>query len=225
MTIILCWRSKDFMFLAGDSRVVEGNTALPIKVRKIFPIGDNLLLGGAGSVGSIQQLSKLALRNVQISKVVLDIDPSVISPLELSDELANLNFQLPLEHRHFNPFGFLVCGYNPFLQTFEAYSVSDDGSTLPIEDYFALGSGSHLAYSLLEEHFNEGLSKEEVSGLLIWIIQEVSKRDLSVSSVEPLVYCVESNKIQRWDLPREPKPETTETKKEKRLRQEAQESP
>lgn len=180
MTTIVAWRSKKnkFVSMASDAQVTQGNIALPIDYDKIERVGDRVIIGGCGSVGNLQNVLARAKTNVIFQKLSItggDFFPIGVS--ELSKELADLNFTLPLEHKHWNGFSYIVAGRDGDEEN-RIYSVSDDGAKLEVETFWVDGSGSQLAMSLLEEHYNDDLTKEEVNPLLAQIITAVSKKDI-----------------------------------------------
>ncbi len=200
MTTILCWKCKEGFFLAADSQVVEGGIKFPSEFKKLIPVNRNVVCGGAGSVGSIQQLLKISVRNLKIKKIHSDEETTSFSPKELSEELAELNFHLPLEYKSFNAFSFVIAGFDYSTETFQGFSIGEDGSLVEISKYYALGSGSHLGLSLLSEHYNLDLPSDEAAGVLFHILRKVSEIDLGSDDTEPLVYFIKSGEIIPFEI-------------------------
>lgn len=159
MTTIICLRTNETLFLASDMQITEGNLKLPFLYEKIVRVGD-ILVAGSGSVGNLQQLLRLTLKNLYINKASqLSFDK--INVEELANALAETNFSLPLEHKHYSPFSYIVAGGE------HLFSVGFDGSLIEIPTYYCIGSGSQLALSVLERNYKPDLKDDEAIGLIL----------------------------------------------------------
>lgn len=184
MTTLIAVKNKETLFLAGDSQTTSGNIKLPLSSQKIQVVSKNILVGGAGGVGNLQQVLKRTLRNIYYEKSFsntgfdfdIDVDYFV-------NALASFNFEFPLEYKNFSPFGYLVGGVDKNQQNI-IYSVDSDGSLISFEDYYAEGSGRDMALSMLRDKFKEGMTDEEtlrmiceiytsIDGLEIYTNQEI----------------------------------------------------
>ena len=170
---------------------------MPFPYPKIEIVGNCLLVGGAGSVGYLQRLLALALKDIKIGKVLIEnsnLDPTL---KELSKTLAELNFSLPLEHKHFNAFGFLLAGLDeegkPAL-----LSVGDDGSLLNIPSFYSDGSGSTLALSILDQKYSSDMDLKEAVDLTFEALKGASKLDVFTDS-KPIVKCLRFYK-KEWQI-------------------------
>jgi proteasome beta subunit len=56
--------------------------------------------------------------------------------------------------------------------------MSPDGSVMP-EKYFSTGSGSPIAFGVLENEFKEGLTVEEAKKLAVRAVRAATKRDIA----------------------------------------------
>lgn len=196
MTTLICWKGKDFILMAADSQVTQGHLKLPFPVSKIFMVGNSCLIGGTGSLGNIQQVSDLVLKELKVQKILAGDDDLNLTCDEVSKHLAELNFSIPLEHKHFSPFGFLTAGFDS-QNKLVAFTVGDDGSKLEIPSFFSDGSGSELALSLLASNYQLKHSKETAAGLIVSILRECSSQDVFTdNSIQ--MYCVDNLGISKY---------------------------
>ena len=164
MTTISALKGRDFIIIGADSQITSNNLKLPFDYQKIQRVGSNLV-AGSGSVGYIQRLLAIALKNLRIEKILadnLDLSPTLE---ELAKELAELNFSLPLEHRHFNSFSFLLGGLDEN-ETPALVSVGSEGSLIKIPTYFSDGSGSDFCISCLSQEYKPDLHMKEALKLI-----------------------------------------------------------
>lgn len=175
MTTIIGIKIKEGVLLSGDSQITYGNVKMPFSYPKIQSIG-NCLIAGSGSVGNLQRILDRALKSIFISKILSDNYSLELIPSQLSKELANINFELPLEYKHFSPFSFLIAGQEN--EKNYLYSVGDDGSNLDIPSYYSEGSGSQLAMSLLNQQYDYEMKMEEAITMLYEIFSQVTKSDV-----------------------------------------------
>lgn len=180
MTTITAIRGKNFVVLGADSQVTSGNLKLPFPYKKILVEGNNLI-AGAGSVGNLQQLLKIALRNLRINKVATDNLSLIPTMDELCSHLADLNFSLPLEHKHFNPFSFVIAGLDDKFKP-AVCCVGDDGSLIQIPNYYSIGSGSDYALSIIGKFYTPEITKADAISLTLNALTESNKNDCFTNS-------------------------------------------
>lgn len=176
MTTILLIKTNTAIFIAGDSQVTSGHIKLPDGFPKIIRVG-NCLVAGTGSVGNIQQVLKRAKLNLKIRNVISEKNADLICPRELSNHIADLNFELPLEYKHYSPFSYLIGGVDED-GIIESFSVGDDGSMIEVETFFADGSGRDLALSILHQNYKKDLTDDQAISLIMESLFQSSERDL-----------------------------------------------
>lgn len=178
MTTIIVVKGKDYIAMASDSQVTSGNLALPVDYNKIESVGEQVIVGGCGSVGNTQNVLKRAKVNVTFQKLEMNGgDYTPIAVCELARELADLNFTLPLQHKYYSSFGYIVAGLDNTGDP-RVYAIGDDGSKIEADGWWADGSGSQLASGLLQESYNPNYTKEEAMSVLARIIAAVAKQDV-----------------------------------------------
>jgi len=154
MTTLVGIKGDGFVVVGADTQVTTGHMRLPFPYPKISIVGSNII-SGCGSVGSLKRILAIALKSIRMDRVEAD-DVSDMNPglNQLSKTLAELNFTLPLEYKHFNSFSYLIAGLDsgdkPALM-----SIGDDGSIIKIPSFYADGSGSDFSFSIISKDYNE----------------------------------------------------------------------
>lgn len=162
---------KDGVILAADKRASKRYLVAHKNVDKILKITDRIAITVAGLVGDNQMLRRYLRSQLKLLEVRREERPSVKAA---SVYLANLLYSRRFS---FSPFqvSILLGGYEdgPGL-----YSLGPDGSAIP-DDFIATGSGSPVAYGLLQENYKEDISKEEAIKLATKAIDAAIERDMA----------------------------------------------
>lgn len=161
---------KDGVVLAADKRATQRYLVSHKRVDKILRITDNIAITTAGLVGDNQMLKRFLRSELKLFEVRSRQKPSVKAA---ATYLANILYSRRFS---FSPFyvQILLGGYD---EEAELYSLSPDGSVLG-DRYIATGSGSPMAYGLLQDHYEEGMSKEKSIKLAIRAINTAIERDI-----------------------------------------------
>lgn len=173
---------KDGVILAADKRATMGGDGTLLighkKFDKILFITDKIAATTAGNVSDIQLIVKLTKAELRLKYIRTKIEPGV-------KEAANLFGTLTYENiRKFSPIigisAFLVGGVDN--KGFWLFEIVPDGSVMEHKDYVADGSGSVIAYGVLEDAYREGLSIEEGIKLAVRAISAAMQRDTASGS-------------------------------------------
>ncbi len=163
---ILC---KDAVVLAADMRATAGTLIVDKKISKVVPITDAIAVTTSGSVSDLQLLIKylkaeLKLREIRASR------PNTVK------EAAHLlsAWVYSLLRSNYGVCHFVLGGYD---KQAEVYDIFPDGSLTPVKDYVASGSGSIVAYGVLEDAYKEGLSADEGVKLATRALNAALQRD------------------------------------------------
>jgi len=166
---------KDGIVLAADKRVSAGYFIADKKVQKVFPISDNIAVTIAGLVSDAQLISKLIRAELSLKKMRTGKDTTV---KEAANLLASIVYQ---NIRKFSAVpgivGFLLAGADRN-DNFGLYEIGIDGSVTLCGAFCADGSGSPLAYGVLETLYKENLPIEEGVRLAVKAISAAMARDL-----------------------------------------------
>lgn len=172
---IIC---KDGVILAADRRATAEHFIAHKHIEKIVPITDNVAVTTAGLVSDIQLISKLTKAELKLKRIRTKLKPTV-------KEAANL-FATILYHniRKFSPIlgiaAFIVGGVDD--NGFWLYDAAPDGAALEYKDYVSTGSGSILAYGVLESQYNPNITVKEGVKLAIKAVNTALQRDSASGS-------------------------------------------
>lgn len=159
---------KDGVILASDTRVTMGFFVAHKHGKKIYKIDDHLAMTIAGTVADAQRTVDILTANAQLYKINTGRPIPVSSAARL---VANLLFSarnMPLITQ------VLIGGIDdtgPHM-----FSLDPLGS-LTEEKCVATGSGSPVAYGVLEDQFREGMTVEEALPVVAKAVDSAMKRD------------------------------------------------
>ncbi len=160
---------KDGVILAADKRATAGKFVANRDIKKVLKVNDDLALTTAGSVSDIQLLSKHLKSKLNLSSIRTGRNPTI-------KEAANLlsRWVYSIIRSTHGVTHFIVGGYDDKPRLFDIYP---DGSITEIDKFVSSGSGSTIAYGLLEDSYEEELSKKEGIKLALKAINSALKRD------------------------------------------------
>ena len=164
---------KDGIILAADRRATSGNLIVDKKAQKIHVINDNLALTTAGTVSDIQLLIKLIKAELKLKELKTNRMPNIKESANMLAGIVYSNIRkmsmIPgVSH-------FVLGGKDKF--GFHLYDLFADGSLTRCEEYISSGSGSVMAYGVLETLFSEDMSVKEGVDLAVKAINAAIQRD------------------------------------------------
>ena len=166
---------KDGIVLAADKQATADYFVAHSRVDKIVPITKNIAVTTAGLVSDIQLICKLTRAELKLKTIRTKQEPTV-------KEAANL-FSTVLYHniRKFSPImgiaAFIVGGVDD--NGHWLYDTAPDGAALEYKDFVSTGSGSILAYGVLESEYNQDITLKEGVKLALKAINSSLKRDVA----------------------------------------------
>ena len=161
---------KDGVILASDTRVTMGYYVAHKCGKKVYKIDDHLGMTIAGTVADAQKVVDILTANAQLYKINMNRPLPVSSAARI---IANLLFSaryMPLSTQ------VLIGGVDdtgPHLFNLDPYG------SLTEEKSVATGSGSPLAYGVLEDKYKEGMTIEELLPIIVKAVQSAMKRDVA----------------------------------------------
>ncbi|HIE18875.1 TPA: archaeal proteasome endopeptidase complex subunit beta [Candidatus Bathyarchaeota archaeon] len=162
--------SKEGVILASDTRVTMGSLVVHKKGKKVYKIDDHLAMTISGVVADAQKTVATLKANAQMYRLQRKISMPVSAAARL---VANLFFS----HRLFPFMAQIIIGgidsSGPHL-----FSIDPFGS-ITEEKYVATGSGSPIAYGILEEKFKEDLPLEEALPIVGQALRSAMRRDVA----------------------------------------------
>ncbi len=161
--------TREGVILASDTRVTMGALIVHKKGKKVHKIDDHLAMTISGVVADAQKTVAALKANARMYRLQRRIPIPVSAAARL---VANLFFS----HRLFPFMARIIIGgidsSGPHL-----FSIDPFGS-ITEEKYVATGSGSPIAYGILEEKFKEDLALEEALPIVTQALRSAMKRDV-----------------------------------------------
>ncbi|MBI2141531.1 proteasome subunit beta [Candidatus Woesearchaeota archaeon] len=165
---------KDGLVIAAEKRATAGSFIAEKKSEKIFRITDRMLITTSGTVSDAQLLTKLIRAELKLKQVRTDREASV---KEAANLLAGLIYGNIRKYS-------LIPGITQFLlagsdtEGYHLYDLFVDGSVMESQDYVASGSGSTVAYGVLEAMYKKDLTVREGVDLCIKCLNVAIQRDI-----------------------------------------------
>src|SRR3989338_2961481 len=164
---------KDGVVLAADKRATAGNLIVTKFVDKIYEVNEDLAITMAGTVSDAQLLAKLIKAELKLKEIRTGRKATVKEAANLLGGMVYANIRkmsLIPGISHF------VLGGRDESGTF-IYDLFADGSITLIEDFISSGSGSVMAYGVLETLYQKDISLEEGKELAVKAINAAIQRD------------------------------------------------
>lgn len=160
---------KDGVILASDTRVTMGYYVAHKFGKKVYKIDDHLGMTIAGTVADAQRVVDILTANAQLYKINMNRPMPVSAAARL---VANLLFSaryLPLATQ------VLVGGIDDTGP--QVYNLDPYGS-LTEEKSVSTGSGSPIAYGILEDKYQENMTIKELLPIIAKAVNAAMKRDV-----------------------------------------------
>lgn len=167
---------KGFVVLAADKRATAGNLIVDKNTKKVESIASNVAVTTSGTVSDLQLLVRYVKAELRIKDVRTGRDSTV---REAANLLAGMTYGTI--RRYSGILGvchFLLGGYDSNGE--QLYEIYPDGSimNLPKDSGFvASGSGSVLAYGVLEDQWKKEMSESEAVQLAVRAVNAALQRD------------------------------------------------
>jgi proteasome beta subunit len=143
------------------------------KAQKVHKITDNIAVTIAGAVADAQLLIKLLRAETKLKAIRTRRVPTVKETANMLGGLLYSNirqFSLIPGITHF-----LLAGYDK--DGLHLYDLFPDGSVTEIEDYTSSGSGSVIAYGVLESQYQKDLPADAALKLAVKSVNAALQRD------------------------------------------------
>ncbi|WEL19449.1 20S proteasome, beta subunit [Candidatus Nanohalococcus occultus] len=160
--------TEDGVILAADRRASMGRLTASKYARKIYKLDDNLGLTIAGSVGDAQKIVRTMRSQLNLHKLETK-ELSIKGAGTLLSNILHGNKMMPFMNQ------FILGGINE--DGGVLYDLDPAGGLMAHHKYTATGSGSQMAYGVLENRYEKGMDHEEAKKLAIESIQSAMERD------------------------------------------------
>jgi proteasome beta subunit len=161
--------AKDGVVLAAERKATMGYLVASENAQKIHQISETMGVTIAGLVGDAQTLIRYIRAELRIYEMREEKNMSIDATSTL---IANI-----LYSRRFYPYivQLVVAGYDTKARL---YTLSPDGSVIE-EKFFSTGSGSPIAFGVLENEFKENMDLEKAKRLAVRAVRAATKRDIA----------------------------------------------
>jgi proteasome beta subunit len=167
-----------------------GNFIASTTAKKVYQIDDLVGMTTAGSVGDAQQLVRLVNVESQLYKMRRNESMTIKGIATLMANFLNANRYYPMMVQ------LLIGGVDKHGPAI--YSLDPLGGSIEETRVSATGSGSPMAYGILEDQYRENMTVKEGLDLTIRAIHNATKRD-SASGENIDVVVITKEKFKRLD--------------------------
>ena len=155
--------------LATEKRATMGYMIASKKAKKVYQVADRIGMTTAGGVGDAQQLARILTVECNLYQIRRSRPITVGATATLLSNYLNQNRFFPYYVQ------LLVGGIDETGPS--VYSVDAMGGATREEDIVATGSGSPMAYGVLEDRFTPKMNEDQAIDLAVRGLKSAMKRD------------------------------------------------
>jgi 20S proteasome subunit beta 1 len=155
--------------LAADTRTSTGSIVVNRAANKLTKLTDNVYCCRSGSAADTQAMAELVSRYMR--QYAVDTN----TPIVPTKAVANLFHRMCYNYKNQISAGILVGGWDE-INGGTVYSIPSGGAMVQAP-YAMGGSGSIFLYSFMDEHYKQGLSKDQCLNLLRAAVSHAMARD------------------------------------------------
>ncbi|MEM3412092.1 MAG: proteasome subunit beta [archaeon] len=157
---------SDGVVLAADRQASMGDLVAVKDTKKITPLNNYIAIGTAGSVADIQVVERIMKAEISL----FEIERNKRMPIESAATLlSNILYSAGGMW-----VGLLLAGYDEKPWLFDI----DGRGGIESQKYCAVGSGSPVAYGVLEDRFEENLKTDDGVKIAIKAVKAATERDV-----------------------------------------------
>jgi proteasome beta subunit len=157
------------VILATEKRATMGYMIASKKAKKVYQVADRIGMTTAGGVGDAQQLARILTVECNLYQIRRSRPITVGATATLLSNYLNQNRYFPYYVQ------LLVGGIDE--KGPSVYSVDAMGGATKEEEIVATGSGSPMAYGVLEDRFRPGMTESEAIEIAVRGLKSAMKRD------------------------------------------------
>ncbi len=164
---------QDGIVLAADRRATAGSFIANKKAKKVFAITENMALTTAGTVSDVQLLMKLIKAELKLKLLRTNREPNVKESANLLSGMIYGNIRklsiIPgISH-------FILAGKDKL--GFHLYDLYADGSLQKCDEFISSGSGSVMAYGVLDTLYKKDINVKQGVELAVKCVNAAIQRD------------------------------------------------
>jgi proteasome beta subunit len=157
------------VILATEKRATMGFMIASKRAKKVYQVANRIGMTTAGGVGDAQQLARILTVECNLYQIRRSRSITVGAASTLLSNYLNQNRYFPYYVQ------LLVGGVDETGPS--VYSVDAMGGATKEEEIVATGSGSPMAYGVLEDRFHKDMTRDEAIELAIRGLKAAMKRD------------------------------------------------
>ena len=157
------------VILATEKRATMGYMIASKLAKKVYQVADRIGMTTAGGVGEAQQLARILTVECNLYQIRRSSQITVGAASTLLSNYLNQNRYFPYYVQ------LLVGGVDE--KGSSVYSVDAMGGATKEEEIVATGSGSHMAYGVLEDRFHKDMKRDDAIELAIRALRAAMRRD------------------------------------------------
>jgi len=157
------------VILATEKRATMGYMIASKRAKKVYQVANRIGMTTAGGVGDAQQLARILTVECNLYQIRRSRSITVGAASTLLSNYLNQNRYFPYYVQ------LLVGGVDESGSVL--YSVDAMGGATKEEEIVATGSGSPMAYGVLEDRFHKDMTRDEAIDLAIRALKAAMKRD------------------------------------------------
>ena len=167
-------KCRDGIVLAADKRA-GGGIIVDKRAQKIYKVTNNLALTMAGTASDAQLITKLISAELRLMEIRKEKQVTVKEAANLLSGIVYQNIRRPsmipgISH-------FILAGKDN--RGFHIYDIYPDGSLSECIDFLSSGSGSVMAYGVLDTLYKENMTIQEGVQLAVKAINAAIQRDMN----------------------------------------------
>ena len=183
----------DGVILATEKRATMGYMIASKKAKKVYQVAERIGMTTAGGVGDAQQLARILTVECNLYQIRRSRPITVGATATLLSNYLNQNRYFPYYVQ------LLVGGIDE--KGPSVYSVDAMGGATKEEEVVATGSGSPMAYGVLEDRFRPNMSEDEAIEIAVRGLKSAMKRDAgSGEGIHIVVITKDKYEVQSEDL-------------------------
>lgn len=183
----------DGVILATEKRATMGYMIASKKAKKVYQVAERIGMTTAGGVGDAQQLARILTVECNLYQIRRSRPITVGATATLLSNYLNQNRYFPYYVQ------LLVGGIDD--KGPSVYSVDAMGGATKEEEVVATGSGSPMAYGVLEDRFRPNMSEDEAIEIAVRGLKSAMKRDAgSGEGIHIVVITKDKYEVQSEDL-------------------------
>jgi proteasome beta subunit len=157
------------VILATEKRATMGYMIASKRAKKVYQVADRIGVTTAGGVGDAQQLARILTVECNLYQIRRSRPITVGAASTLLSNYLNQNRYFPYYVQ------LLVGGVDEHGPS--VYSVDAMGGATKEEDIVSTGSGSPMAYGVLEDRYHANMKEDEAIELAVRALKAAMKRD------------------------------------------------